>query len=101
MRPAALFLLVAVPALWADESTGARLAAAMHEGNLRSVEALLAAGFDPNAPMAGGPLIPFQGAPLQYAVQLDDPRIAARLIAAGANVNARSATGRTALHYAI
>ena len=66
-----------------------------------AVELLLACHADPNTHVGTHKDISQAPAtPLQYAAELGNRRIASLLIAAGARINERGPTGRTALHYA-
>jgi ankyrin repeat protein len=64
------------------------------------VELLLAYHADPNLQLDGRGERESSNSPLQYAAESGNVRIAAILIAAGAQVNAKGPTGRTALHFA-
>jgi ankyrin repeat protein len=68
------------------------------------VDLLLAGHADPNALVMSGTEFSQYGGnatPLQLAVLLGNERLAMILIAAGAHINAKGTTGRTALHYAV
>jgi ankyrin repeat protein len=64
------------------------------------VELLLAYHADPNLQLDGRGERESSNAPLQYAAESGNVRIASILIAAGAQVNAQGPTGRTPLHFA-
>src|SRR5580700_4087228 len=68
------------------------------------VDLLLAGHADPNALVMSGTQFSQYGGnatPLQLAVLLDHKRLALKLIAAGAHIDAKGTTGGTALHYAV
>ncbi len=66
-----------------------------------AVELLLACHADPNTHVGTHKDISQSPAtPLQYAAELGNRRTASLLIAAGARINEKGPTGRTALHYA-
>jgi len=68
------------------------------------VHMLLASHADPNAlVMSGADASQYGGnaTPLQLAVLLGNQHLASILIAAGAHIDAKGTTGRTALHYAV
>src|SRR5262245_30572763 len=73
-----------------------QLSAAVWAGDLPAVEALLAAGADPNVPEEEG-LLP----PLHLAIEQQSVEIVRRLIAAGADVNRDHGQGWTPLAHAI
>ncbi len=71
-------------------------------GDAKAVELLLAWHADPNLPIRShGVPSPSPQTPLQGAAHSGNVRIASLLLAAGARVNARTETGRTALHFAV
>ncbi len=72
----------------------ALMAAAM-QGRLQLVQALLAAGADPNAHNQNG------GTPLLYAVAGGSQQVVGRLLAAGAQINQRSSNGWSPLMMAV
>lgn len=77
---------------------------AMQVGRIDAVEMLLAAHADPNALIMSGTDFSQYGGnvtPLQLAVLLDNVRLASKLLQAGAHINGKGTTGRTALHYAV
>ncbi len=67
-------------------------------GRTDVVDLLLAAHADPNARVVPPP---FFATPLELALQGGNIHIASRLIEAGARVDAKGTTGRTALYYAV
>ncbi len=104
--------------------SGASLAKACREGDIKTVEALLTAGLDPNALQHYGktPLyyaVSFNhpeivdllleyhadpntpSLPLQSAAEMGNLRTSRMLVEAGANVNTRTTKGQTALHAAV
>ena len=77
-----MLVLVAPPSLGDDPGIPDReLCDAAYGGDLDTVEALLAAGADPNARIGGYPV-------LQFAVRSDSVEVVEALLAAGADVNA-------------
>lgn len=80
----------------------AQLHAALGAGDLRRVDALLTAGINPNAllsPEYAALGIPGD-APLATAIRNGQARLLERLLRAGADLNARTLRGTTALHLA-
>jgi ankyrin repeat protein len=77
------------------------LSLALTFGQPKALDLLLAAHADPNAPLHDRSRAPFAYPPLLYALRFDDLRTVSRLIASGANVNARGARGQTPLHLAV
>jgi cytohesin len=126
-----LLLVFSLQSLPADMTAGEMLMKAAALGDLKTVESLLSAGFDPNLPLRGGetplslavqtgntpvvemllawhadPNAPISSAkfsetPLQYAAQNGNVRVASILIAGGGQVNVKGLKGRTALHAAV
>ncbi len=126
-----LLLVFSLQSLHADMTAGEMLMKAAALGDLKTVESLLSAGFNPNLPLRGGetplslavqtgntpvlelllawhadPNSPISSAkfsetPLQYASQNGNARVASILIAGGAQVNAKGPKGRSALHAAV
>src|SRR5258708_24614563 len=77
---------------------------AVQASRIDAVELLLAAHADPNALVMSGMNFSQYGGnvtPLQLAVLLDNVRLASKLIKAGAHINGKGTTGRTALQYAV
>lgn len=124
-------LILSPAYLYAEMNTaGDAFVRAVHAGNMDAIETLLSSGLNPNLPVHGytplwfalqsghagtvGLLLdrhadpnlllgtgPFEATPLQLAVELDNPQIVSKLIAAGADVNAKGSLGDTALHMAV
>jgi ankyrin repeat protein len=127
-----LFLLAfSLQCLQAEVTAGEMLMTAEIHGDLKTMESLLSAGFNPNLPLRGGetplsfalqlgnapvlelllawhadPNAPISSAkfsemPLQYAAQTGNVRIASILIKGGAQVNTNGSKRRTVLHAAV
>ncbi len=120
-----LFLALSVNALEAHANAAAEvLAKACRTGDLKTAEALVSSGIDPNLPDQYGETPLYYAAsfnqtklvalllayhadpntrslPLQAAAELGNLHITEMLFAAGAQINTRSAAGRTALHFAV
>ena len=75
------------------------LLAVLWNGDWAAALALIATGADPNAADTQ-PVIGHGVTPLHLAVDADDPELVRALIAAGADVNARSLAGHTPLWWA-
>jgi ankyrin repeat protein len=133
MKATLLLLVFSVARLGADMTPGEMFWTAAAHGDLNAIESLLAAGFNPNAPVRDGqtPLStamllgqpelvrlllawhadPNQAMdtrtkmnsdkPLHYAARNGNLRMAATLLAGGAEIDARGNAGRTALHLAV
>ncbi|MEM1211738.1 MAG: ankyrin repeat domain-containing protein [Planctomycetota bacterium] len=79
-----------------DDSGQTALLLAASLGDAAAVELLLTAGADPNRELGGHS----SESPLLRAIRRGHAEVAKRLLAAGAEVNARNFAGLTALHYA-
>jgi ankyrin repeat protein len=69
--------------------------------NARAVNLLLRSHADPNGPLNRRAMHSLSAVPIQYAAREGDVSIVSLLLTAGAHVNDKGATGRSALHYAI
>jgi ankyrin repeat protein len=119
-----LFLALSAKALQAESNPAEMLAKACSLGDLKTAEILLSSGVDPDLPDRYGrtplyyaasfnqtklvalllayhahPNMPYP--PLQVAAQRGNLHIAEMLFAAGAQIDTKPATGRTALHFAV
>jgi ankyrin repeat protein len=120
-----LFLAFLASTLLADvNATAEMFAKACRTGDLKMAETLVSSGIDPDSPDRYGRtpldyaasfnptrivalLLAYhadpnrRSIPLQAAAELGNLRIVEMLIAAGAHINTKAATGRTALHVAV
>jgi ankyrin repeat protein len=78
-----------------DETGATPLHSAVQAGSLDSLEALLAAGADPNSPREFT-----QCTPLHQAAQLGQSQLIVPLVTSGGRLTAPDYRGRTPLHYA-
>jgi ankyrin repeat protein len=134
MKVLFVLLVFSLQSLSAEiNAAGEMFTKATRDGDLKTIETLLSAGFNPNLPVHGymplwfamqfnrtdvvdlllaghadpnalvisGNASRFTETPLQFAVQQCNFQIVSRLIAAGARIDAKGTTGRTALHYAV